>query len=318
MRDAIDRLDLNLSGATVLTEAASGPYVVTPVIAAMAGAERVFALGKSSRYGSFDEVTAQTRALAKYAGVDNRIEVVSARAGLLAEADVVTNSGHLRPLDAATIDVLKETAVIPLMYEAWEFRDTDLDLDRCRRRGIRIAGTNECHPAIDVFSFLGVMAAQQLFEAGIAVFKTRILLLCDNPFAPFLKSALERMGALVDLAARLPRVHERQPHHAIVVAIRPGAALAVPADDVESIARYWHRAVVAQFFGDVDRDAIETAGIPIVPAKAPAPGHMGVLPSAVGPDPIIRLQSGGLKVAEVLLKKSPTSEDLAFLQTLPS
>jgi hypothetical protein len=29
---------------------------------------------------------------------------------------------------------------------------------------------------------------------------------------------------------------------------------------------------------------------------------MGVLPSAVGPDPIVRLQTGGLKVAEVLLR----------------
>jgi len=32
------------------------------------------------------------------------------------------------------------------------------------------------------------------------------------------------------------------------------------------------------------------------------PGHMGILPSAIGFDPIIRLQSGGLKVGELLLK----------------
>ncbi len=30
-------------------------------------------------------------------------------------------------------------------------------------------------------------------------------------------------------------------------------------------------------------------------------GHMGILPSAIGFDPIIRLQSGGLKVAELLM-----------------
>jgi hypothetical protein len=29
---------------------------------------------------------------------------------------------------------------------------------------------------------------------------------------------------------------------------------------------------------------------------------MGILPSAVGPEPIVRLQVGGLKVGEVLLK----------------
>jgi len=31
-------------------------------------------------------------------------------------------------------------------------------------------------------------------------------------------------------------------------------------------------------------------------------GHMGILPSTIGIDPIIRLQSGGLKVAELMLK----------------
>jgi len=30
-------------------------------------------------------------------------------------------------------------------------------------------------------------------------------------------------------------------------------------------------------------------------------GHMGILPSAIGYDPIIRLQSGGLKAGEALL-----------------
>ena len=40
--DAIDTYDLDLSGLTVFTEAASGNYVVTPLIAALAGSDRVF------------------------------------------------------------------------------------------------------------------------------------------------------------------------------------------------------------------------------------------------------------------------------------
>ena len=40
MREAVERCELDLSGKVILTEAATGAYVVTPVLAAMADAER--------------------------------------------------------------------------------------------------------------------------------------------------------------------------------------------------------------------------------------------------------------------------------------
>ena len=42
------------------------------------------------------------------------------------------------------------------------------------------------------------------------------------------------------------------------------------------------------------------AGVSFWPRESAGAGHMGVLPSSVGPEPIVRLQSGGLKVGEVL------------------
>ena len=56
MQAAIQRCELNLHHAWVLTEAASGAYVVTPVLAAMAGAQHVFAVTRASRYGTVDQV----------------------------------------------------------------------------------------------------------------------------------------------------------------------------------------------------------------------------------------------------------------------
>ena len=38
LKERVEALKLNVQGETVLTEAASGPYVVTPVRAALAGA----------------------------------------------------------------------------------------------------------------------------------------------------------------------------------------------------------------------------------------------------------------------------------------
>ena len=59
IQQSIHRCELQLDNLTVLTEAATGAYVVTPVIAAMAGAKKVFAITQSSRYGTIEEVKAQ-------------------------------------------------------------------------------------------------------------------------------------------------------------------------------------------------------------------------------------------------------------------
>ena len=73
-----------------------------------------------------------------------------------------------------------------------------------------------------------------------------------------------------------------------------------------------------QYWGDVDRDALTDAGVPVWPPRPPAPGHMGVLPSAIGPEPIVRLQSGGLKVGELLARglDQVTPGELALVQSI--
>jgi hypothetical protein len=175
MRRAVAETELDLSGLTVLTEAATGAYGVTPVIAALAGAKRVYAFCRASRYGSVAEATSWTLELAEALDVAERISVIDQiPAGLLGQVDILTNSGHLRPLDATIIASLPDTAVIALMFEAWEFRATDVDLEACTRRRIPVVGVNEQHPTVDVFSFLGPLAVKQLHDCGLAVYRNKI------------------------------------------------------------------------------------------------------------------------------------------------
>ena len=49
MRSSMDRTGLDLMGMTILTEAATGAYGVTAPLAALAGAQRVLAVGRSAR-----------------------------------------------------------------------------------------------------------------------------------------------------------------------------------------------------------------------------------------------------------------------------
>jgi hypothetical protein len=204
------------------------------------------------------------------------------------------------------------------MYESWEYRSTDVDLRACRARGVLVAGTNERHPAVDVFSFLGQMAVMQLHDAGIAVRGSSVLLLCDNAFAPFIVGDLASAGAQVRQADRLSEENLSPQVDAVLLALQPRATAVFDASDAELLNRRAPGAVLVQYWGDADREAVAAAGVPVWPPRAPALGHMGVLPSAVGPEPIVRLQAGGLKVGEVLARgvDEASPDDLAFVQIL--
>jgi len=322
VRVAVAECRLDLSGRCVVTEAATGAYVVTPVLAALAGARRVIAVTRSTRYGTTVEVQAATLRLAARLGVADVIEVVEELTPEhLAAADVVTNSGHVRPIDERMAARLTPGAVVPLMYESWELaaRSADVDTAALRAHGIAFAGTNERHPHVDVFSYLGMMAVWQLAQAGVAVHRSRLALVCDNEFAPYVGLGLTRAGAHVLLRSHILDLPDTDQFDAILVAQTPTSGDVIDAIAARRIARCWPGAPVVQFWGDVDRAALAEAGVGVWPPQAPPRGHMGVLPSDIGPEAIVRLQCGGLKVAEVLLTPADerTVNDLEHIDPHP-
>lgn len=311
--EAVERCALDLSGAKVLTEAATGAYVVTPVIAAVSGAQ-VVALTAGSRYGTAAQVKAATMALATQLGVSDRITITTRReAEHFAAADVITNSGHVRPIRGELASAIRPDAVLSLMFESWEAQAgrLDIDVDVLRDRGVQIAGTNERHPHVDVFSYLGPMAVAELADAGVSAYRSRIAVLCDNAFRDYIVDGLKAVGAEVDVAASLDGLSSESPD-ALLVALQPIGASVVSAADLSRLGTRWPDCVLVQFWGDIDRSRCSVACWPVV---APPAGHMGVLPSRLGPEPIARLQAGGLKVAQVLLtppgKRTP--QDMEYV-----
>ena len=83
--------------------------------------------------------------------------------------------------------------MIPLMYEAWEWRDADLELAFCKKNGIVVGATNERHPDVDVFNYLGDMALKMIFDAGLCPYKNSFILLCNNDFGPFIAKVLSKV-----------------------------------------------------------------------------------------------------------------------------
>jgi hypothetical protein len=264
MQRCVDAMRIDLRGAVVLTEAATGPYAVTPVIAALAGADEVIGITRTTRHGTVADVCDQTLELATAAGVEDRIVITTESPhSFISRADVVTNSGHLRPIDRHLVASMKQSAVLPLMFEAWEVQAgrVDLDLDGLLQRGIAVAGTNERHPLVDVFSYLGTMAVKLLLDAGTAVRGTRIVVVCDNPFGPYLDGGLRAAGATVRLAADIHQVEPDFAPDVVLVAITPRGEPVVNASVVGSLAALWPHTITAQFWGDLDRSALDDAGL---------------------------------------------------------
>ncbi len=333
--DAIDTYNLDLSGLTVLTEAASGNYVVTPLIAALAGSDRVFAITQDSKYGKAVDIRTFTLELAQRWGVEDRIEVISDKSpSILSQVDIVTNLGFVRPVDKNMIAHLKPTAVLPLMWETWEFREADVDLSECRRAGITVLGTNEREPRLDLFTYVGYLALKLAFELEIEVYRSKVVVVGSGVFG---ESSVSVFGKLevdvkyIDLSASDNSLETKSAkstlrdadlvvlveHHSPVCLIGSEGQITVE----ELLILNPHLSIV-HIAGNINREEIDNAAIPCIPQKSAAPGHMSVTTDYLGPKPVIALHSAGLKVGEAMARArlaglDPIEAEKKVLRDLP-
>ena len=148
----IENLNLDLSNLNILTECASNAYAFTPIISCLAGAKSVIVVGSDTRYGKYEDNKSNIIKICNMSGLDisklifvrrNKLDKID-----LSNIDIITNSGQLRPITESLITKLKRTAVIPLMWEPWEFRKEDLNIVACQKKNIPVIGTNENFSAL--------------------------------------------------------------------------------------------------------------------------------------------------------------------------
>ncbi len=309
---AIATFKLDLSGLTVLTEAATGLYVLTPMIAALARADSVLALTRDSRYGKAAEVRKSTMKLAELLGVEEKIDIFADRSDdRIGQADIITNLGFVRPLDAAFLDKLKKTAVIALMWETWEFRAEDMDIEKCRQLGLAALGTNEHHPDLRIFEYIGYIALKLLFEAGIEILDSRVAVLGKGEFADQVWQTLgsaraeafrisaSRTGdrlsdASVDFLKQADAIVIAE-HHSRDELIGENGLFTAPA-----LYELNPGLAVVHICGAVDRKALDQSGLSCWPDHFAPAGYMSAATDYVGPTPLIKLHTAGLKVGERL------------------
>lgn len=334
LKERIDLAKLDLTGLTVLTEAATGAYAVAPVIAAMAGAREVVAYTKDSQFGKSEDVLNETNQLIHAIGKPLPVTIINKISPVeYSRFDIITNSGHLRPITREHIMFMKPTAVIPLMYESWELRKSDVDLMACRDRGIRTAGTNEHNRLLNVFEFLGPLVVKALHNGFIPMIGSRIVVISNNAFGlPIARHLVRNLAEIfcvgpkecfygIDdavLCGDLGEAEITQNIDVCVIATTPSI----------SHEQTYNRHTLTEFisnvcpatcvhmWGDIEYEILQRLDVLMMPSEQPHEGHQGLVMSGIGPEPIIRLIVGGLKVGEVLYKNSVNPFDLEFCQML--
>lgn len=300
IRRALLKFDLHLDGCRVLTEAATGNYVVTPLIAAAAGAE-VTAFTRSSAYGSVEEVQRQTLELAAVMNLSDRVKIVTDLASIdLSRFDIVTNTGFLRPLDAAFVARLSPTAVIPLMYEPWEFRAGEIDLASCRAKGIPVFGTNEADSRLRTMEYIGLIVLYFLLERKLSPFSVRVLVLGCEQFVSPVMAVLARNGYTYRAVTSYAEPVDPRDYDAVVVAeyidprllVGPAGSAYLAVEDLRP------DTFVIHISGNVNFSGARFTHVPVSPRPF---RHMSYTTDFIDPQAVVDLHAAGLKVGEGML-----------------
>jgi len=178
----IEKYHLDLTGLTVFTELATKNYLMTSVMAYYAGAF-VYAYNPNAEENS---------PLDRFYIVNNF--------DAIKEADIITNSGHVRPIDKEKIDKMKSTAVVPLMMMPQQVRTEDIDLKYCKEKEILTIGTDEIK--IGIFDSIGFKILKLLFENGFSVWRDKFLIITEGAIGAYISDFLYNLR--IDFVIRAP------------------------------------------------------------------------------------------------------------------
>lgn len=309
IKSTIIKLDLNLRNFTVLTEIGTGPYLYTPYIAALAGAKMVYAYSKNTVFGTVDDIRVEAQQLNKFLGsLPVRIVEDFTDVEICHSVDILTNSGMLRPLTAdflSNFDAKK--LVIPLMYESWELRKTDLDLSFCSEKRIKVGGTNENHSSLNVFRTTGNLSAKMAFDAGSEIADCKVLIWSDDDFGHVAARTFKSLGAIeVEMTTDENVVNERFDSVDLIYFCRNSEDKQLIGEkgilNPETIASAASLPTIIHLYGKLDKDFCKGLGLKIFPEQDGKSRSMSLSLSYLGVRPVFSLLAAGFKVGEIMKK----------------
>lgn len=298
---SFDKFKPDLKGKRLLTEAASGNYKCTAILGAMAGAD-VYAIGKDSRYGRYSDVVKETTDAAKVLGVSDRIQFSNRLDEIpLHKMDVVTNTGFVRPINKNFIDQLKGECVIPLIYEPWELRESDIDVQYCSERGINVFGTNESDSRLRTMNYIGFTVLHLLLQEKKTPFTSKILLIGSEKFNLAIANILNALDYDVDFCStsHFDSSLNGSSYDVIVCTEMTSEVLIIgPEGALIHEKEIREDSILIHIAGNIE---LNRAGVKLYPEKNAEPGYMSYTTDFIDPVAVTDLHCAALKVAEGMI-----------------
>lgn len=198
-------------------------------------------------------------------------------------------------------------SVITLMFEAWEFRNDDIDIAAADELGVRICGVSEADREMPIFEFCGPMIAKLAFQAGFEILQNRIVIFSDDNFGAVAKRTFERLGASdIILTCDLGSIPEKLEKADFLLLANYGFKGPIlgsmsPAS-IEYLNRINPNLSILHLFGDISDEYIQKVGRRIFPMAAGRSQVMTRTLAFVGSKPVFWLQAAGLKAAQEVLR----------------
>lgn len=309
--ETIRFLNLDLTGISVLTEVGTGLFNYTPIIAQFANASKIYALAKDNTYGnSFDAINACKEKLKYFKLKSENIYFAenTLPEEFLSNSQIITNSGNLRPLDASKLKLVTKGAAIPLMYEAWELRNDDLDIRYCKENNISVAGTWENYPGLEIFNYCKNLIIKIAFEAGFEIKSNKIIVWSDDHFGKLAYEGFTQLGAReVTLVSNPNDLYNKIENADFIFFCNYKSTDILLAEkasilDLKYLKKLNPSVSIVHLAGDIDNTYVKNNGIKIYPDKRGYSIRMTYTLSHLGIKPALMLLVAGLKVGEVLIK----------------
>lgn len=311
IKESIEKIELNLSDLTILTETGSNNFVLTSLIASFANASQVFAVTRDSSYGMSSDIIEYSKSIANGLNLNNIDFNSELPESFASKSDIVTNLGFVRPISSSFIKKLPKHAVISLMWEPWEFRHEDIDIRSAKNNEILVLGTKETDPRLRTFEYVGILAVKLLLEKDIEIIDSNILIVGTNPFAEHIGNVLSSLKANCSIV----KPNNEEPLSletlnfkkcdAIVVAENryPLEIIGNKSGSISPVELKDNAIELIHICGNIDEQALSSANISKHPSNSAGFGYMTKTTDYVGPKPLIDLHCAGLRVGEVSVRE---------------
>ena len=308
IEQSIKFFQLDLTGLNILIPTSIKEPSLTLLLAGMAGAKNIYV--KSNEFNAVEKTY-----ITDDLNIKSNISFITEETPqLLSSLDVVIKGGNISDIDFAFVSDLKENSVISILPDKLDFYNIDgIDLEACANKKIPVVAVNPNDPNLMLNRYFTHIILKRCYDAGIELFRSRILLIGNGELLENTLKILKLNGATVYAAyTNKPQIENYISKYlssvdAVVAVDYPQSGeLIIGANGIIKIADLVELNPDVEFIhfsGNVEGNTIKFAGISTTPEEI-VKDKINVNPEEFSLRLIIDTTAASMKIAESLIKST--------------